>query len=74
MKAKAFFTSLRNIRSRINASEFMELFHSDGAPFDEYHQMRWMMFRDDICGFWCYSDLDQQAILEALVVEMEVLA
>tara|TARA_R110000737_G_scaffold325185_1_gene338457 strand:+ start:112 stop:333 length:222 start_codon:yes stop_codon:yes gene_type:complete len=72
MSARVFFASLRNIRSRINAHEFMELFHPE-RPFDDYHMRRWEMFRDDICGFWCHSDTDQQKILETLVSEMEVL-
>ena len=65
---KMIFTGLRNIRSRVNANEFMTHFCPD-KPFDDYHMRRWEMFRDDPVAFWCNSDLDQQRLLEQLVIE-----
>lgn len=65
---KQVFNALRYIRSRINANDFMELFFPE-EEFDDYHVKKWEMFRDDICGFWCYSDYDRQATIHRLVEE-----
>ena len=59
---------LRNIRSRVNANEFMAHFCPD-RPFDSYHANRWELFRDDPVGFWCNSDSDQQKLLEDLIID-----
>jgi len=66
---RMMFAGLRNIRSRINANEFMDYFCPD-KPFDSYHSNRWELFRDDPVGFWCNSDTEQQKLLENLVIEM----
>ena len=65
---RQIMAGLRNIRSRVNANEFMTLFCPD-KPFDSYHADRWTLFRDDPVGFWCNSDSDQQKLLEDLIID-----
>ena len=66
---RQIMAGLRNIRSRVNANEFMAHF-CDGKPFDSYHADRWELFGDDPVGFWCNSDSEQQKLLENMIVDM----
>ena len=72
MTPQEFFGSLRYLRSRTNATDFMAWLFPN-KPFDDYHMNKWVMFRDDIHGFWCHSDTDIQSKIEgalkALVLE-----
>jgi len=68
MNANQLFKGLRRIRSRVNYSDFIKHFFDDNPPVDETYRMaQWTMFRDDLIGFWCYSDNIRQALIESLV-------
>tara|TARA_R110000796_G_scaffold180458_1_gene297026 strand:+ start:563 stop:832 length:270 start_codon:yes stop_codon:yes gene_type:complete len=67
MNANELFKGLRRIRSRVNHSDFVKHFYGNRSINEDYLMEQWVMFRDDLISFWCYSDNTRQALVESLV-------